>query len=676
MDTKVVGLQISDHTMQAVLPGWAIGDGRQQMSHQTPTESERFLVARGYLAHVTVLWRAERTWSCVATLCSVSAAAIAAGSMWSIGRLVGALDVASARAGYTGPTWGWFFVVAGLLVAGQAVGGLSEVAQARVSARYHEYVLDLVAETAMRPPGIAWLENPDSLARMRRLVDDVRDWLFRTGVDGTWQVLTVRLTGVGALVIAFDWRWWAALLVASAFLLVGRTYVLWISKIYVPPDSDVVLLDRRAKYLWSAVTGGADAKEMRLFGLTDFFAERYRLAALMTDRLMARAWHGAGRPVLASSALMLAVLGGALVLLARDAMSDSISVGSAIAVLQALLAFSAFGPVDDAQTGLTQVASTMRRLEHMRAELALPSRDALESSDTSRPLVSTDQTRVGRRDRAAEVVFDGVTFRYPSRVEPILRGLSLHIRAGQSVAVVGVNGAGKSTLVKLLAGLYDPTAGRVLVDGQDAIAAQKDHRVAVIFQDFVRYPLSLRHNVAYGSLPLLDDESRLAVALERAGATSLLAHLKDGWNTRLSREFNGGSDLSGGQWQRVALGRALAAVEGGAGVLVLDEPTAALDVRAEAALFDRFLAVARGVTTLLVSHRLSSVRHVDRVVVLDAETGVIVEDGSHEELVAAGGQYAEMFHLQASRFALAGERNLIDGDVSLDADSAPAEGEQ
>ncbi|MGH3489996.1 MAG: ATP-binding cassette domain-containing protein, partial [Actinopolymorphaceae bacterium] len=512
---------------------------------------------------------------------------MAVGTIWSIGRLIGGLSSTvaastSQSAGGAQGVWPWFVVVAGLLVTGQAVGGLSQLAQAQVSARYHEYVLDLVAETTMRPQGVAWLENPESAGRMRRLVEDVRHWLFRTGVDGTWQVLSVKLTGIGALVIASTWRWWAALVVALAFVLVGRAYVRWISRVYVPPGSEVLLSGRRASYLRAVVTGGRDAKEVRLFGLTDFFVERFREAALMADRLTAQSWRGASRPVVAASAVMVVILGGALVLLARDSMAGAVSVGSALAVLQALLAMSAFGPVDDAQTGLTKVATTMRHLEQVRASVALPAREALEASDTPRPRVpngpSADGTGGrpggGERRQPAEIVFDRVSFTYPARADPTLRRLSLRIPCGQSVAVVGVNGAGKSTLMKLLAGLYLPTEGRVLVDGQDAVKAQDERRVAVIFQDFAHYPLTLRANVAYGSLPLLDDEARLDRVLDRAGATSLMSRLGHGWDTVLSPEFEDGTDLSGGQWQRVALARALAAVEGGAGVLVLDEPTA------------------------------------------------------------------------------------------------------
>jgi ATP-binding cassette subfamily B protein len=175
--------------------------------------------------------------------------------------------------------------------------------------------------------------------------------------------------------------------------------------------------------------------------------------------------------------------------------------------------------------------------------------------------------------------------------------------------------------------------------------------VAAIFQDFVRYPLSLRENVGFGSLSLLRDDAALEAALRDAGGAALPGRLPRGWETVLSREFEGGAELSGGQWQRVALARALAAVRGGAGLLILDEPTASLDVRAETELFERLLGLARGVTTILVSHRLASVRRADRIVVVDE--GRVVEDGTHDALMRAGGRYARMYTLQAERFAAA-----------------------
>jgi ATP-binding cassette, subfamily B, bacterial len=243
-----------------------------------------------------------------------------------------------------------------------------------------------------------------------------------------------------------------------------------------------------------------------------------------------------------------------------------------------------------------------------------------------------------------------VHFGYPGRPDLVFDDLDLTIRAGASLAIVGANGAGKTTLVKLLAGLLDPDAGRVSVGEADirTTRAAWQTQVAAIFQDYARYPLNARDNIVVGRETT--DPDRIDRAIDRALARDVIEELPDGLDTELGRDF-GGVDLSGGQWQRLALARALYAVERGATVLVLDEPTAQLDVRAEAALFDRFLELTHGLTTVLISHRFSSVRHADRIVVLDG--GRVVEDGSHQQLVAAGGRYAHMFAEQARYFETA-----------------------
>jgi ATP-binding cassette subfamily B protein len=225
----------------------------------------------------------------------------------------------------------------------------------------------------------------------------------------------------------------------------------------------------------------------------------------------------------------------------------------------------------------------------------------------------------------------------------VLDGLDLEIPAGRSTAIVGVNGAGKTTLVKLLARLHDPAGGTISVDGvplTELDARRWQRQIAVVFQDFNRYPLSLAENITLGRAGSPER------AAERAGAAELRGDV--GWPTILSRQYEGGTDLSGGQWQRVALARALFAVEHGATVLVLDEPTAWLDVRAEAAFFDRFLEITRDLTSIVISHRFSTVRRADQICVLDG--GRLAERGTHDELMAAGGIYAEMFRLQAARF--------------------------
>jgi ATP-binding cassette subfamily B protein len=250
-------------------------------------------------------------------------------------------------------------------------------------------------------------------------------------------------------------------------------------------------------------------------------------------------------------------------------------------------------------------------------------------------------TRAAAGLPAREIRFRGVTFGYAGT--PVLDGLDLTIPAGSSLAIVGQNGAGKTTIAKLLCRLYDPQAGAIEIDGVDLRDLDVDGwraRLAAVFQDFIRFEWPMRDNVrpAGGA-----DAAAIAQALESAGASNLAA-----LDTILARGYDGGTELSGGQWQRVALARALCAVQLGAGVVLLDEPTAQLDVRGESEIFDRLLSATRRCTTILISHRFSTVRHADRICVL--EHGRVVELGTHEELMAKGGRYRTMFDLQAHRF--------------------------
>jgi ABC-type multidrug transport system fused ATPase/permease subunit len=247
---------------------------------------------------------------------------------------------------------------------------------------------------------------------------------------------------------------------------------------------------------------------------------------------------------------------------------------------------------------------------------------------------------------APEIRLSDVSFSYPGG-SPVLEHFDLTIPAGSSLAIVGQNGAGKTTIAKLLCRLYDPQSGTITIDGVDLREfdlASWRARVTAVFQDFIRLEMTLRDNVAPAGAP----DEVVRAAIEGAGAANLAS-----LDAVLARGYSGGTDLSGGQWQRIALARALAAVSLGAGVVLLDEPTAQLDVRGEAEIFDRLLAATRQCTTILISHRFSTVRHADRICVL--EHGRVIELGSHDELMALGGRYRTMFDLQAQRFHLAEE---------------------
>ncbi len=241
-----------------------------------------------------------------------------------------------------------------------------------------------------------------------------------------------------------------------------------------------------------------------------------------------------------------------------------------------------------------------------------------------------------------EIRFRDVTFAYPGG-QPVLDRFDLAIPAGSSLAIVGQNGAGKTTLAKLLCRLYDPQSGSIEIDGVDirsfSVGSWR-RRLTAVFQDFIRFELPLRDNVA----PSGGDDATIRASLEAAGADNLAT-----LDTILARGYTAGTDLSGGQWQRVALARALCAVKTGAAVVLLDEPTAQLDVRGEAEIFDRILTATRACTTILISHRFSTVRHADRICVL--EHGRVIELGTHDELIARNGRYRTMFDLQAQRFS-------------------------
>jgi ATP-binding cassette subfamily B protein len=337
-----------------------------------------------------------------------------------------------------------------------------------------------------------------------------------------------------------------------------------------------------------------------------------------------------------ASATALAVLG---VWAGRHSMTLTALAMTLQAVIAALR-LSDFYPEADLQTQLGMIAhDAARDFERSISRFREP-------SATGRPAAAG---RVSA-PRAA-VNFANVTFRYPGESQLVFDGLELEIPAGQSVAIVGANGAGKTTLVKLLTRMYEPASGAVLADGVDIRAMPLEtwrKRVAVVFQDFLRYEVSVSDNIAFGAVDHLDDSDGVWEAARKAGIAGAVARLPAGFDTPLTRYLEGGVEFSGGQWQRVALARAFFAVRHGARILVLDEPTASLDIRAETQFFTELMALTRGVTTIIISHRFSTVRNADTIVTL--EKGRAIEQGTHQELLRLGGRYAEMFRIQAERF--------------------------
>lgn len=602
-------------------------------------------VGRSYLSHAELLRRTAPAAAAAALALTFLGAAASTAGIVLLGKVIGAGVAAvghpdSAAADQALRWLGWLAVS---FLVPPVAGGFINVLSQHITSRAAAQVSALTVEYANAPAGIEQLEEPDHARRLQRMVHAIGEWTYLEGLAGTWTVLQTRLSGIGAFAVIVSWHWWAAVILVTGYLITGRAMTAWLLAIFADMALDPPIERRRASYLFDVLMKADAAKEIRLFGLPSWMIQRY---GRMWQEAMTDVWRRRNAtvgPVLASTIVMAVCAIAFYAVLGHEAWTGAIPAATVTALVGASVGLQALGMLGDEQVLFSQAMATTERLRTARVEAGLPGLYA--AADRTIEIDSTSES-------AAEIVIRDLHFGYPSRDTSVFSGLDLTIPAGQSIAIVGVNGAGKSTLIKLLCGLYRPDSGAVLVDGADPASDPAARaRVAVIFQEFVRYQLSLKENIALGTRGATDPDAVVKAALHDAAGDDVLARLDGDWDIVLSGEYAGGTDLSGGQWQRVALARALAAVAGGSGVLVLDEPTAALDVRAEAQLFDRFLEVTRGMTTVLVSHRLSSVRHADRIVVI--EDGRIVEDGSHDQLLRRGGRYADMFTLQASRFASA-----------------------
>jgi len=517
-----------------------------------------------------------------------------------------------------------------VFVALQVLTPVQQAVSANVGAVASDWMNDRLIVATVTPPGMGHLENP-------QLADDLtmaRD--FDTGYSGPPLViamdfistgLMLLLTGVASALVLTAFAWWAPVLLVGAW---GSTH--WLlreSGVWRDRNTKTVRdAQRHADYAYRLATDPPAAKELRMFGLAGWVVDRFSDRRRTLFQLQYEATRLRERSVIGALAIVLTANVAVFWALA-DAVSDGrLGLGSVTTYLQTAVGVSAiaFGGLSWALDGAASPAAAVLRLPAPMAAAG-----ALASG--SRPAAGLPASQIRFRD---------VTFGYDTSNRPVLDHFDLTIPAGTSMAIVGVNGAGKTTLAKLLCRLYDPQSGAVEIDGVDIReldVADYRSRLAAVFQDYVRYELPLRDNVAPRGAP----DEVVEAALRAAGGHGLT-----GLDTILARGYDGGTELSGGQWQRVALARALAAVQLGAGVVLLDEPTAQLDVRGEAEIFARILAATRDCTTILISHRFSTVRQADRICVL--EDGRLVELGSHDELMALGGRYRTMFELQAQRF--------------------------
>ena len=524
---------------------------------------------------------------------------------------------------------GGLSVVAIVYTLAQVLASLHAQVSVNLGDRMSTWLHDQLLDATLTPDGFGHMESSALTDRLAVAQD------FDTGRSAPPMDISIGIiagglvefvVGLGQMGVLATYRWWVALLIGTAWI--STHWLLRDSTTSSRLDDRVQAVQRRAEYTYRLAVDPPAAKEVRLFGLSEWSVAQFTESCRQLVDLRWQAIRIREKPIVRAIVLLAGVNLVLFGLLARDAANGVIDLAEIAVYAQAAVGVAAlaFGGLNWA---LPPAAESVALVEGLRRSMAGEGR-----------LMGGQISPEGMPAKA--IAFRNMTFTYPGSKDPVLDGLDLTIESGTSVAIVGVNGAGKTTLVKLACRLYDPDSGGIDVDGIDlrdlAIASWRS-RLAVVFQDFARYDLPVRDNVA----PLGAPDDLIWEALNEAGATSITS-----LDTVLAKGYDDGTDLSGGQWQRIVIARALCAVKQGAELVILDEPTAQLDVRGEIEIFDRILEATRDKTTILISHRFSTVRRVDKIFVI--EGGRVVELGNHEALMAAQGRYRAMFDLQASRF--------------------------
>ncbi|WP_345455915.1 ABC transporter ATP-binding protein [Actinoallomurus oryzae] len=527
-------------------------------------------------------------------------------------------------------------LVAALFTVAWTLTTMSAARNSALTDRVSSYLMARISILVNAVPGVEHLERPDLLSEIDQLRDGRRTLAGAARqLLGGWQVV-IRSAAIIVLLATVYPPVMVVPLVGLAPMLADRRA----SRVQ-QASGDALADDRRlADQLFALATTAGTAKELRTYGVTGSLAARHSAiaervrAGSVRAALRAAAWEGLGWVCYAAGFVLVIIV---LVLRAVHGHTSPGQVVMAVSLMRR--AQAQVSSATDTAGSLASAVRTARRLLWLERYAAT----ARSAADGAVPAT----LRTGIR-------LESVTFAYPGRDEPVLRDVDLTLPAGATVAVVGENGAGKTTLVKLLTRMYVPSEGRILVDGEDLAAMPADRwreRTTAVFQDFLRPSLTAREVVGAGDLPRAGDDAAVGTAVDRGGARRVVQRLPEGLATPLGRWFTGGHELSGGQWQRLALARGL--MRPAPLLTVLDEPTASLDAVAEARLFARFAEVSRagreaGGVTLLISHRFSTVRMADLIVVLDQ--GRVAEVGDHDALLRSGGTYAQLFTLQARAY--------------------------
>jgi ATP-binding cassette subfamily B protein len=528
---------------------------------------------------------------------------------------------------------GLFVALSGAVALVSAVcGALSRLVNGAQAQAVTDYMQTLLQAKSVEVD-LEYYENPQYHDTLHRAQQEAPSRPTRI-VGGMAQFVQSSISVLAIAGLLFSFHWVVGLILFAGAIPAALVRLTFARRMYGWQRRRTPL-ERQAWYYHWLLTRDTHAKEIRLFGLGSLFMRWYQEVRrqLRRERLALDTRRSIAE--LAAETITIGAVFGLYAFVGYRTVQGFLTLGGLVMCLQA---------VQRGQTSLGQMLGSVSELYENNLFLS----SLYEFLDLKPRVIEPIHPVAVPRPMRTGLVFDRVSFQYPSSPRKVLDDVTLTIRPGEHVAFVGENGAGKTTLVKLLCRLYDPTDGAITLDGIDARqfeTAALRREISVVFQDFVRYHLTAQENIWLGNVERPLDQEQIAAAARQAGAHEVIAHLKNGYETRLGRWFADGEELSVGEWQKVALARAFLR---DTQILVLDEPTSAMDARAEYELFRRFHHLAEGRTAILISHRLSTVRMADRIFVL--EGGRIIECGTHDELVYCGGRYARLFERQAENY--------------------------